>query len=47
VAAIILVGWATQVTGVHHMVFDVLTNDVPEIEATIKRFAQEVRPPLA
>ena len=33
--------------GVHHMVFDVLTNDVSVIEATIERFAQEVRSRLA
>lgn len=30
--------------GVQHMVFDVLTNDVPQIADTMERFANEVRP---
>jgi hypothetical protein len=30
--------------GVQHMVFDVLTNDVPRIADAMERFANEVRP---
>jgi probable F420-dependent oxidoreductase len=32
---------------VHHMVFDVMTNDVGEIADTMERFANEVRPRVA
>ena len=35
---------AGQDVGVQHMVFDVLTNDVPQIADTMERFANEVRP---